>query len=228
VSRSQSSVTPETDILERTKDKMVTRLKVADKNSRFPRFQELAPELREMVYLYAMDDKACTRPAPPPISRTNRLIRSESLPVFFKNVTMNVHLFSGSQWKPSHQEAVGIFKRNGTSMHISKDYLDYFNYATEKGWVRHMRRFQWYVGSRASAVPGGFKRDRTEKILVELSKDKKSGQITEYRKKPQGRLAPDDNRTSKFDMEDGKTVTDHKFKSMFQLFLGAYENLKKD
>ena len=41
---------------------MVAKLELADKNSRFPRFLELAPELREMVYVFAMDGKACREP----------------------------------------------------------------------------------------------------------------------------------------------------------------------
>jgi hypothetical protein len=45
----------ETDIRERNKDEMVAKLETADKNSRFPHFLKLAPELRNMVYLYAMD-----------------------------------------------------------------------------------------------------------------------------------------------------------------------------
>jgi len=217
----------ETDIFERNKPEMVAKLEMADKKSRFPRFLELAPELRNMVYLYAMDDKRRVRPAPPPISRTCQLIRAESLPVFFKNVKISVGVTRHSQEEPSHGGDTVIFRRNGRSMHMNKKELDYFKYATKMGWVRHMRRFRWYVSSRMSVVPGGFKRKLIEKYEVEYSKNLTSGQTTGSIQRYQGHLAPDAKGIARPVSKEEKEVIDGEPDAVFEWFMGVYEKLNE-
>lgn len=165
---------------------MVAKLEAADKTSRFPRFTQLPPELREMIYLYAMDNKARVRPASPPISRTNSLIRRESLPVFFKNTTLNIHVFCGPRDEPLREKGSLVVrsKDEDKSLQMSRDYREYFEHACEQGWFRHMRRFQWYVGSHVRVVvPGGLKRERTEKFQLVLTTDAKAGRLTSEHKK---------------------------------------------
>lgn len=205
---------------------MVAKLELADKNSRFPRFLELAPELREMVYVFAMDGKARTRPAPPPISRTSSLVRSESLPVFFRNVTMNIHVFCGPGNEPPHQKGNMVVRSKDRSMQMTKDYFDYFNYAIEKGWVQHMRRFQWYVGSHVNILPGALKRERIQKFqLVFSSKDALQGQLkSEYLKN--GRVVVKDHGVVESISKKERTMTDDKSNFLVLWFLGVYEELK--
>jgi len=204
---------------------MVARLEKADKDSRFPRFLELAPELREMVYLFAMDDKARTRPAPPPISRTSSLVRSESLPVFFKNVTMNVHSVSGPQDEPLSYPGNVIYKGKDRSMQICKNYMDYFNYATEKGWIQHMRRFQWYVSSKTSVSPNAFKRERTEKFQLMFSKNAQFGKMTsEY--KWNGRVQVKDHGTIEWPSNEENSMTKGRFAYLVNMFMGVYDDLR--
>lgn len=156
---------------------MIARLERDDQTSTFPRFLKLSTELREMIYLFAMDGKARTRPAPPPISRTNRQIRSESLPIFFQNVAINIHVSRGAPRRSSHQEGNMVFHGKNEPMQISKDYVEYFDYAFDKGWLQHMRHFQWYISCHESIVPGGFRRDRTEKYQLMFSKNMEYGHI---------------------------------------------------
>jgi hypothetical protein len=217
----------ETDIFERNKPEMVTKLEMADKKSRFPRFLELAPELRCMVYMYAMDDKPRVRPAPPPISRTCQLIRAESLPIFFKHVTVSVVVTRQSQEEPSHGGDAVIFRGKGRSMHMAKKYFDYFKYATKMGWVRHMRRFRWNVASRMSVVPGGIRRELNEKYFVAYSKNLTSGQITGTKQVPQGRLAPDAKGIARSVLKEEKEVIDGRPDAVFEWFKGVYEKLNE-
>jgi hypothetical protein len=203
---------------------MVARLELADKNSRFPRFLELAPELRGMVYLFAMDGKARTRPAPPPVSRTSRLVRRESLPVFFKNVTMNIHVFCGPQDESPHQQDNMVVRSKDRSMQMTKDYFDYFNYAIEKGWVEHMRRFQWYVGSHVNILPGALKRECIQKYQLVLSKNVQHGQLTSEHKK-NGRVEVRDHGVVETISKKEITMADARFNFLVKWFLGVYEDL---
>lgn len=158
----------------------------ADEDSSFPHFLKLAPELRVMIYGYAMDNKARTRPSPPPICCVNREIRKESIPVFFGNVMMNVHVFAGESWEKPYEGDYAVVVGQ-KSMHISKAYLEYFAYATEKHYMEDMRHFQWYVSSYGSTTPGHLKRHRTDifqfkwsKLMENLHKDhtiRKNGRL---------------------------------------------------
>jgi hypothetical protein len=210
---------------------MVAKLDTADKNSRFPRFLELAPELRNMVYLYAMDDnKRRVRPAPPPVSRTCRLIRAESLPVFFKNVKMTVHATRGWPNLPLPKDAVVIRDCHGWTIYITKAYSDYFNYATKQGWTKHMRRFRWYVSSETRNVHVRIRSKslRVDKYEVEYSKTPKGGQLAGSTEMPQARLAPDAKVVAKPVPNVIKTVIDCKSDSVFEWFFEVHRSLKKD
>jgi hypothetical protein len=220
----------ETDIRERNKDEMVAKLETADKNSRFPQFLKLAPELRNMVYLYAMDDKRRVRPAPPPISRTCRLIRAESLPVFFKNVRMTVHATRGWPDLPAPKDAVVICDCHGWTIYITKAYSDYFNYATKQGWTKHMRRFRWYVSSDVRNVHVRIRSQsvRVDKYEVEYSKTPKGGQVTGSTVMPQARPAPDTKGVAKPTPPEKVRVIDCKTDSVFEWFFEAHRELMKD
>ena len=203
---------------------MVARLVKADEDSSFPHFMELSPELREMVYGYAMENKARTRPAPPPICRTNQLIRAESLPIFFQNVTMNVHVFQGSSDEPPYEGDYVVVGPSRRSMHISKAYLEYFAYATKHHWIEHMRHFQWYVSTHDSVMPGHLKRHRTNVVQYKYTKLMESVQVS-LTFKINGRSQciegmPEENP----DKKDEK-MSNRRFAFMVAYFMGAHVNL---
>ena len=62
-------------------------LEQADKTLAFHRFVELPPELRVRVYEYyvAAFPARISNPTQPPVTRANRLLREECLPIFYTN-----------------------------------------------------------------------------------------------------------------------------------------------
>jgi len=213
---------------------MVARLVKADKASSFHRFLDLAPELRVMIYAYAFDNKARTRPVPPPICRVNQEIRNESLPVFFENVTMNVHVFEGDPREKPYDGDYSVVV-GARSMHISKTYLEYFAYAAKHRWIKHMRRFQWYVSTHDSLMPGHERKHRTDIFQFKFSRFMETLQREhlvmkrEYHmieKKKNGRLVSLSGETVKFGDGDKMRMTD-RFGNMLTSFMGAKIDLKR-
>lgn len=96
---------------------LVARLEEADEDATSERFMDLPPELRERIASYYMadlespvykedgDDSVCMpanddgstkrvleHPTQPPLTQTCRLLRQETLPLFYKNCTFMIHL----------------------------------------------------------------------------------------------------------------------------------------
>lgn len=69
------------------------RLEMADEDRTF-RFLDLSTELREMVieFYVAGFPQVLKTPAQPPLARTSRLMRREVLPVFYSNITFEIHM----------------------------------------------------------------------------------------------------------------------------------------
>lgn len=84
------------------KEKFVLMLERADEDAKFPRFLELPPELREMVYGYSFEvslrsDGKEWRESPyhlaaPPVASVSRLVRKESLPLFYAGGTLDIDM----------------------------------------------------------------------------------------------------------------------------------------
>ena len=122
---------------------MVVALKNADKHPRFPRFLDLAPELRNRIYEFAIEDLNPTKqsrvsPATPAISRVNRQLRNETLPFFFRNTCITIVI-----WHP-----FAMSSRRETP-EIGAKARSYFNHAETAGWLGHMRHFRWLLGGEA-------------------------------------------------------------------------------
>jgi hypothetical protein len=65
-------------------DHFMEKLAFADANETFQRFSELPPELRVRIYeFYFNSFGVLNQPAEPPIGRVSRLLRTETLPVFY-------------------------------------------------------------------------------------------------------------------------------------------------
>lgn len=66
------------------KAQLVHALQAADEKKDFPRFMELPPELRVQIYTdYFSSLGSLDQPVHPPISKVSRLLRQESLPLFY-------------------------------------------------------------------------------------------------------------------------------------------------
>ena len=70
-----------------TKNSIKAQLEQADDNATFDRFTELPPELRQIIFEYYMDSTLANRRPKsiyqPPLTMTSRMIREESLPLFY-------------------------------------------------------------------------------------------------------------------------------------------------
>ena len=78
------------------KEKVIQLLETADErhaHATFERFASLPPELRVRIYeLYFESLGIISCPSQPPISRVSRMLRMESLPIFFQTCRINVEV----------------------------------------------------------------------------------------------------------------------------------------
>lgn len=84
---SGSSGKPEEET-ESSKKELMRILMEADENRTFPRFTELPPEMRNLIYEFSYeffeeDSTPNEIRTPPPIAQVSRLIRAEALPLFY-------------------------------------------------------------------------------------------------------------------------------------------------
>lgn len=67
-----------------TRNELVKLLESADSRRTFPKFLDLPPELRNRIYeLHFSDMRTAYAPTQPPITRSSRLLRQESLGLFY-------------------------------------------------------------------------------------------------------------------------------------------------
>ncbi|KAK4549786.1 hypothetical protein LTR36_005087 [Oleoguttula mirabilis] len=84
-------------------DRMIAKLEAADLDAQFPRFLELAADLRNSIYefyLAAFADQPLHMPTMPPLARANRLLREEVSPLLFKNCTFEIKLVAAETQDP--------------------------------------------------------------------------------------------------------------------------------
>ncbi|KXT00745.1 hypothetical protein AC579_10220 [Pseudocercospora musae] len=81
----------------------------ADESRTFHGFQDLPTELREIIYEFYVDafPEKLVCPTQPPLTRINKLIREEALPIFFKRVRFQLAFFYGQSSKDGSGEALG-------------------------------------------------------------------------------------------------------------------------
>ena len=70
-----------------TPNSVKAQLEQADENATFDRFTDLPPEIRQLIFQYYMDSTLANRKPKsiyqPPLTMTSRMIRRETLPLFF-------------------------------------------------------------------------------------------------------------------------------------------------
>lgn len=152
---------------------MVATLEKSDKNPKFHRFLGLSPELRNNIYEFAIADlnsdknkKGRVRPETPAISRTNRQLRMESMPLFFHNTCQTIIVSAGSS------RTVPLPQRRTTripSGEVTDEYRNYFSYAERAGWLQHMRHFQWRIMGQTLNRDGGVIKRWNERYFVDFS-----------------------------------------------------------
>ncbi|EME83889.1 uncharacterized protein MYCFIDRAFT_195093 [Pseudocercospora fijiensis CIRAD86] len=88
-----------------TRKALVNVLVAADETRTFDRFQDLPPELREDIYKLYFDafPEKLICPTQPPLTRTNRLIREEALPIFYKSIRFQLAFFYGQSQSTSDE-----------------------------------------------------------------------------------------------------------------------------
>ncbi|KAF2160409.1 hypothetical protein M409DRAFT_29255 [Zasmidium cellare ATCC 36951] len=74
--------------------RLVRLLEAADESATFPGFLDLSAKLRCLVYEHyvASLPKKLQVPAQPPIAKVNKLLRTESLPIFYHGCQIQLHL----------------------------------------------------------------------------------------------------------------------------------------
>lgn len=122
------------------KKDLVARLERADDSVTFDRFGDLAPEIRLRIYeLHFRSLPPMTTPVQPPITTTARLVREESLPVFFDTCR-----FSFASW---YSEPYGDPKLLVESSRRFLDRLDNDNQlaGVKKLELSFVRQVYWHV-----------------------------------------------------------------------------------
>ena len=84
------------------KNELVQILEKADDEATFERFTELPPELRSRVYElhFQSFEEPLYAPSQPPITKVSKLLRTESTPLFYQNVS--VRLWTNPNLQVSH------------------------------------------------------------------------------------------------------------------------------
>lgn len=75
--------------------RLISLLLKADMNPTFAQLNNLPPELRTRIYEFYLIDftaKSIQHPIDPPLTRTNRLLRSEALPIFYQQCSFRIEI----------------------------------------------------------------------------------------------------------------------------------------
>lgn len=91
---------------------LIKRLRDKDMSPSFSRFIDLPPEIRTIVYELYMSDftgKSLSCPTSTPITRVSRMLRSESLPLFYRTATFMFSFQTGVDGAAVIDSRHGIF-----------------------------------------------------------------------------------------------------------------------
>jgi len=120
-----------------TRKALTQALLSADANPTFHRFLDLPAELRAVVYdihMHEFTRDPLRHPSQPPLTRTNRQLRSEALPIFFATCTFTL--------TPS------LERERANPLSESDRYFDTLN----NSYLGHMRKIRLGVGGAMSRV----------------------------------------------------------------------------
>jgi hypothetical protein len=149
---------------------LMKTLREADKEPSFSRFLDLSAELRNEIYKIAIEDinvkdSSRVRPVTPAISRTNRQIRNETLPLFFRGICQTIVVSSFP---------VGQFSHRLQQAKFDVKYQDYFNHAIKVGWLQHIRRFQFRLMGETLGRNGQPKKHWDARYYVQFANNTQS------------------------------------------------------
>lgn len=140
-------------------------LRKKDKEARFDRFRELPPEIRNQIYkLNLQDEKVRVRPATPAISRVNKQLRAESLPIFFRNTVQSIVLYEELKTSTPQQASTGEFRKV-----VNIKTKEYFKHAARQGWLKDMRLFSLRMTRSSLDRNTGRLRSWDERFYVKFS-----------------------------------------------------------
>lgn len=179
---------------DKKKGELVVLLEDADEEAQFPRFLELPPEIRVLVYEFSFD--LCASPPyhdfnfreraaelhPPPVTMVSRLLRKESLPIFYSSAVLKIEIQHRNSDTPSVASKPGADK-----CALSRQTLEIFGPVGNTA-LGHARKVELTV--RSSHVdPTTLSRVRRSEIWeIKLPEASVKCQITEHGP-PFGRLA---------------------------------------
>ncbi|KAK4496628.1 hypothetical protein PRZ48_012608 [Zasmidium cellare] len=106
-----------------TGTRLIHILQRADDNPRFERFSHLAPELRNRIYEYYLGSLAqpIYAPSQPPLTLTSRLLRQETLPMFYSTSIFVLSFIntSDSNFRLRIPDQLQLFIHNTLPSHLA-------------------------------------------------------------------------------------------------------------
>ena len=200
---------------------MIKTLKKADENPSFSRFLDLSAEIRNEIYGLAIADinsegSRRVRPVTPAISRTNRQIRTETVPLFFRSTCQTIVVSSLS---------VGRFTHRLQQAEIDDKYKDYFNHARKVGWLQHMRRFQFRLMGQTLGRNGQPKKHWDARYYVQFANNMQIVETSHGEEEDKQGLLPKIMAMMTTVIDGESTVmTAKEFRSMIACFLAAVDS----
>ena len=107
----------------RLKDRLARTLEEGDDQATFPRFCELPPELRNLIYgMYFSGFEIPQSPHQPPITLSSRLLRSETLALFYASCRFRF-IFRQGQRSPDEPGTYAVRMMNDLLRNTGKEYF---------------------------------------------------------------------------------------------------------
>ena len=129
-----------------TRGELVEFLDKADQQPRFHRFLDLPAEIRNRIYtmhIYSFDEPEVT-PSQPPITLTNRQIRSETIEMFYRSLKLPVEFHR-------RPRSMLTFSGETTIPRVLPNHIRAFFQCTPPGNIALIRRFRFHVTSEREA-----------------------------------------------------------------------------
>jgi hypothetical protein len=112
-------------------------LEAADEEAEFSRVEDLPLELRVHIYtLYFRSLQKLEEPTPPLISKVSRLVREESLPVFYNTCTFVVKVIIGKPWR--NWDSGFIFNELKYFVNMPKNHIKMIRNLSIENYLSHL------------------------------------------------------------------------------------------
>jgi hypothetical protein len=211
--------------MHRKKRDLIAILEEADKEPEFHRFMELSPELRDMVYNFSFQnnnpkDLPRVRPKTPAICRLNHETRDETLPIFFRTTCLSIVVSA----KPSRSKPMpqGRSTRTQTA-EIDEKFQGFFIHAEKKGWLQHMRHFQWRLMGKTFNGNGNdiIGKDWNDRFFVDFSNNMQTVATWRKEKDRESRLEGVQAKMASITNSESANMTPSAFNSMMAIFMDS-------